>query len=101
MKSDSKELIDIILLPSSIHTHTHTRYVQSFPGVVVEVLSGHSEVEEDISTENEGPVISQWLAINSTEQLEKFMVSQMCLIVPLVSYFPETVLHDKLTTACK
>ena len=48
--------------------------------MVVEVLSSHSEVE-DCLMEGEGPVASQWLAINSMEQLEQFMVSQNIYIL--------------------
>ena len=56
------------------HTTPDTGCVQSFPGVVVEVVSSHDEVEGFLA-EDEGPVISQWLVINSTEQLDQFLVS--------------------------
>ena len=38
-------------------------------------MSSHEE-EEGFLAEDEGPVISQWLVINSTEQLDQFMVSR-------------------------
>ena len=42
---------------------------------MVEVLGDGGEMEGCLA-EDGGPVISQWLAINSTEQLDQFMVSQ-------------------------
>ena len=51
----------------------------------MEVLGDDGEME-GLLGEDEDPVISQWLAINSTEQLDQFMVSQIsCDLVGLGS----------------
>ena len=56
---------------------------QSFPGLVVEVPNGDGDVgdssclevdEEGLNAES-GSVVSGWLAVNSSEQLEQLMVS--------------------------
>ena len=68
----------------------------------MEVLSEDGEMEGCLA-EDGGPVTSQWLAINSTEQLDQFMVSQNfhiifveCMEKPNIRFPVKVVKHSTL-----
>jgi hypothetical protein len=64
---------------------------------VVEELGGDDGEMDGILTEDGGPVINQWLAINSMEQLDQFMVSKNFIAIIIYNYFCEFDMESTAT----